>query len=414
MVPMTWIKQLALSDGLTQGTRVLGSRLGKMQTGLIVAEIALTMVLAVGAGLLIRSLVQLQKVDPGFKADHLLTTRIALPANMNSPRERLSAFWRELIEKLESVPGVESAAAASTLPLSGLGNVTPFKAVTPNKQEYLFSSNNVSANYLPSMRVPLLAGRHFSPSDREGNPVVILINEVFKRDVFGADDPIGKELEFPVNTFKKATVVGVVGNVHHTSLAAEPTREVYYSLEQVPVLTYSLVVRTKQDPAAMIKAIQQTVWSMDPNKGMAPFVTMDEVIKLSLTQERFRTFVFVLFSFVALILSAIGLYGVLSYMVSQRSREIGVRMALGAKQQDILKLILKRGIKLTAIGLVIGAAMTIVLTRVLKSLLFGVGAFDPLTLITVPVLMVMISSAASCVPAWRASRINPIHALRIE
>jgi len=415
IAPMTWMKQLALSDGLKQGTRVLGSRLGKMQTGLIVAEIALTMVLAVGAGLLIRSLVQLQKVDPGFKTDHLLTTRIALPsANLNSPRERLSAFWRELIEKLESVPGVESAAAASTLPLSGLGNVTPFKAVTPDKQEYLFSSNNVSANYLPAMGVPLLAGRHFSPFDRGGSPVVVLINEVFKREVFGADDPIGKELEFPVNTFKKATVVGVVGNVRHTSLAAEPTREVYYSLEQVPVLTYSLVVRTKQDPAAMIKAIQQTVWSMDPNKGMAPFVTMDEVIELSLTQERFRTFVFVVFSLVGLILSAIGLYGVLSYVVSQRNREIGVRMALGAKQQDILKLILKRGIKLSAIGLAPGAALTIGLTRALKALLFGVGAFDPLTLIAVPVLMLIICLAASCIPAWRASRVNPIRAIRSE
>jgi len=364
--------------------------------------------------LLIRSLVQLQKVDPGFKTDHLITTRIALPANKYTPRARLSVFWRELIEKLESVPGVESAAAASTLPLGGLGNITPFKAVTPNQQEYLFSSNNVSANYLPTMRVPLLAGRHFSPSDREGTPVVILINEVFKRDVFGAEDPIGKELEFPVNTFKKATVIGVVGNVHHTSLAAEPTREVYMSLEQVPVLNYSLVIRAKQDPAAMFKAIQKTVWSMDPNVGMAPFVNMEEVIKLSLTQERFRTFVLVVFSFVALILSAIGLYGVLGYMVSQRNREIGVRMAIGAERQDILKLVLKRGIKLCAIGLVIGATLTIVLTRALKTFLFGVDAFDPLTMIAVPSLMLIISLAASCFPAWRASRIDPIHALRNE
>ncbi|HEY8187827.1 MAG TPA: ABC transporter permease [Pyrinomonadaceae bacterium] len=414
IVPMTWIRHMAVSDSLKQGTRVLGSRLCKLQTGFIVAEIALTMVLAVAAGLLIHSMVQLQQVDPGFKADHLLTTRIAIPANKYTPREKLSAFWRELIEKLETVPGVESAAAASTLPLSGFGNVTPFKAVTADKKEYLFSSNNVSANYLPSMRVPLLAGRHFSSSDREGKPVVILINEVFKHDVFGADDPIGKELEFPVNTFKKATVVGVVGNVHQSSLAAEPAREVYMSLEQVPVLTYSLVVRTKQDPAAITKAIQQTVWSMDPNQGMASFVTMDEVIELSLTQERFRTFAFVSFSFVALILSAIGLYGVLSYVVTQRSREIGVRMALGAKQQDILKLILGRGIKLTAIGLAIGTGMTVVLTKVLNSLLFGIDAFDPVTWTTVPALMVMISIAASSIPAWRASRINPIHGLRSE
>jgi putative ABC transport system permease protein len=414
MVPMTWMKQLALSDSLKEGTRVLGSRLGKMQTGLIVAEIALTMVLAVGAGLLIRSLLQLQKVDPGFKTDHLITTRIALPANKYTPRERLSVFWRELIEKLESVPGIESAAAASTLPLGGLGNISPFRAVTPNRQEYVFFSSNVSANYLRTMKVPLLAGRHFSPFDREGSPVVILINEAFKRDVFGAEDPIGKELEFPVNTFKKATVIGVVGDVHQTSLATEPTREVYMSLEQVPVLNYSLVVRTKQDPAAMIKAIQKTVWSMDPNEGMAPFVAMEEVVKRSLTQERFRTFVFVVFSLVALILSAIGLYGVLSYMVSQRTREIGVRMAIGAEQQDILKLILQRGIKLCAIGLVIGAILTIGLTRALKAFLFGVGAFDPLTLITVPVLMLIISLAASCFPAWRASRVDPIHALRNE
>jgi predicted permease len=414
MAPMTWVKQMALSDSLKQGKRVLGSRLGKMQTGLIVAEIALTMALAVGAGLLIRSLFELQKVDPGFKTSHLLTTRIALPSNKYSSNEKLAAFWRELIPKLENLPGVESAAASSELPLSGLGNPTTFKAVTPDQREYGVTMHSVTPNYLPSMGVPLLAGRQLSATDKEGTPTVILINEVFRRDVFGAEDPIGKELQFPVNPFKSATVVGVVGNIHHSNLAAEPAREVYLPVEQGAVLTYSLAVRTRQYPTSMVKPIQQAVWSMNSNLGMASFITMDDMIQRGLTQERFRTFVFVLFSFLALILSAIGLYGVLNYVVSQRSQEIGVRMALGAKRQDILKLILKRGIKLSAIGLAIGAALTIILTKALKTLLFGVSAFDPLTLITVPALMLIISLAASCFPAWRASRIDPIHALRNE
>lgn len=414
IAPLTWIGQMSLSDNLKLGARVLGSRLGKMQTGLIVAEVALTMALTVGSGLLIRSLLQLQRVDPGFRTSYMLITRITLPFNKYSTNEKLAAFWRELMPKLEALPGVESAAASSEVPLSGLNNPTPFKAVTPDQREYATFMRSVTPNYLPTMGVPLLAGRQLSGTDKEGTPVVIIINEAFKRDVFGAESPIGKELQFPVNTFKKATVVGVVGNVHHTSLATEPAREVYMALEQGAVLSYSLVVRTRMEPARLVAPIQKVVWSMDPDEGMASFVTMDDMIQRGLVEERFRTFVFLLFSAVALILSAIGLYGVLSYVVSQKSREIGVRMALGARQQDIMKLILKRGVTLSTIGLVIGAAMTVTLASVLKSLLFGVTIFDPLTFIAVPALMIVISSVASYVPAWRGSRIDPVDALRNE
>jgi putative ABC transport system permease protein len=414
LVPMTWVGKMALSDNMKQGSRVLGSRLGKMQTGLIVAEIALTMVLVVGAGLLIRSLSLLQKVDPGFKSSHLLVTRITLPFNKYNTNEKLAAFWRELIPKLESLPGVEAAAASSELPLSGLNNPTAFKAVTPDQREYATYVRSITPNYIHAMGVPLLAGRELSPTDKDGTPVVILINDVFKHDVFGAENPIGKELQFPVNSFGKATVVGVVGNTHHTSLAAEPAREVYMAVEQGAILTYSLAIRTRQDPVALVRPVQQAVWSMDQSEAMASFVTMDDMIQSGLTQERFRTLVLVLFSIVAIVLSGIGLYGVLSYLVSQRSQEIGIRMALGAKQQDILRLILARGIRLSVVGMLVGAALAVILTRVLKSLLFGVSAFDPVTLIAVPVLLILIGSLASYAPAWRASRINPVYALRNE
>lgn len=414
MAPMTWIGKMALFDNMKQGGRVLGSRLGRMQTGLVVAEIALTMVLVVGAGLLIRTLSQLQKVDPGFNASHLLITRITLPFNKYNTNEKLAAFWRELMPKLESLPGVESAAATSEPPLSGLNNPTPFKAVTPDQHEYATYMRSITPGYLHTMGVPLLAGRPLSPSDKDGTPVAILINDVFKKDVFGSSDPVGKELQFPVNTFKKAVVVGVVGNVHHASLAAQPAREVYMALEQGAVLTYSLVIRTKQDPASLVRPVQEAVWSMDHDEAMASFVTMDDMIQRGLTQERFRTVVLGLFSVVAMILSAIGLYGVLSYLVSQRSQEIGIRMALGARQQDILRLILARGIRLSMVGLLLGAAMTVMLTSVLKSLLFGVSAFDPWTLTIVATLLIFIGLTASSVPAWRAARINPVHALRKE
>jgi putative ABC transport system permease protein len=414
-VPVLWTRKMAVTDDMKQSSRILSSGLGGAQTGLMVAEIAVTVVLLVGSTLLIRSLIQMENVDPGFRADHLLTTRVTLPffTRYNS-NEKLAGFWRTLIPKIESLPGVESAAITSELPLSGLNNPTPFKAITPDQKEYHTYVRSISPEFLATMRVPLLAGRNISPEDRENTTPVVVINDLFKRDVFGSQDPLGKHLIFPFDTTVDAVVIGVVGNFRHSSLAEQPFREVYMPVEQGAVLGYNLIVRTKTDPATLIKPVEAAVWSLDPDEAMAPFETMDEIVEKSLVQERFRTLILALFSGVALILAAIGMYGVLSYLVSQRSQEIGIRMALGAKQNDILRMVLARGLILNLVGMLIGGAMALGATRLINNLLFGISALDPLTFLGVLTLLILIGLVASSLPAWRAARIDPVCALRNE
>jgi putative ABC transport system permease protein len=413
-IPLFQTRKLIISDDMKTGSRRMTSGIGLMQTGLMVAEIAFTVTLLIGTGLLFRSLLQLQSVDPGFRTDHLLSTRIVLPFNRYNSYDRLSNFWRELLAKVEALPDVESAAAISEMPLGGLNNPTPFTATTEDKKVYFTYVRSVSPNYLQFMKVPLLAGRHISWEDRLETQRVVVINDVFKREVFGDQDPLGKHLVFPFERHQDCVVVGVVGNVHHASLAAPPAREAYVAIEQGPVLGYNLMVRTRPTPESLIRPIQQIVWSMDPDEAMAPFRTMDNLIYTGLTQERFRSLVVALFAFVALILSSIGLYGVLSYLVSQRTQEIGIRMALGAQRESILRLFLGRGARIAFVGLGVGLATALVLAKFLKSLLFGIKVTDPLTFGGVSLVIVLIGLAASLFPAWRATKVNPVYALRNE
>ena len=413
-VPLMQTRKLVISDDMKQGNRRLTSGIGFMQAGLMVAEIALTVTLLVGSGLLFRSLLRLQVVDPGFRTDHLLTTRIILPFNRYNSYDRLSGFWRDLIPKIEALPEVESAAAISEMPLGGLNNPTPFTATTEDQKIYFTYVRSVTPNYLHLMGVPLLAGRHISNEDRLDNQRVVVINEIFKREVFGDQNPLGKHLIFPFEAHQDTVVVGVVGNVHHASLATPPAREAYVAVEQGPVLGYNLIVRTRQSPEALIKPVQQIVWSMDPDEAMAAFRTMDNLIYTGLTQERFRSLTVALFALLALVLSSIGLYGVLSYLVSQRTQEIGVRMALGAQRKTILGLFLGRGAKIVFVGLVIGLVSAFSLATFLKSLLFGIKIFDPWTFIGVSFVIILIGLSASSFPAWRATKVNPVYALRVE
>lgn len=414
LIPLLQTRRLIISEDMKLGGRRLTSGIGLMQTGLMVAEIAFTVALLIGSGLLFRSLLQLQSVDPGFREDHLLTTRIVLPFSRYNSYERLASFWRQLIPKVEALPGVESAAEISEMPLSGLNNPTPFTATTDDQKVYFTYVRSVSPNYLHLMGVPLLMGRQMTWDDHFDSKGVVVINDVFKREVFGDQNPLGKHLVFPFETNSDVFVIGVVGNVRHANLAAPPAREVYVAMEQGPVLGYNLMIRTKQDPETLIKPVQQLVWSMDPDEAMAPFRTMDELVYTGLTQERFRSLVVALFALIALILSSIGLYGVLSYLVSQQTQEIGIRMALGAQRQSILRLFLGRGARIAVIGLAVGLATALLLAKFLKTFLFGIHVLDPLTFGGVSLVIIFIGLAASLFPAWRATKVNPVYALRTE
>jgi putative ABC transport system permease protein len=403
---------VSVGDSLKQGSRSISSGLGRMQTGLIVAEIACSLVLLIGAGLLLRSLDRLQRVDPGFRTANLLTTRIALPFAKYNDETKLAGFWHQALGNIANISGVEGEGIVSELPLSGLNNPTPFNAIAPSGQGYSTFVRSVSPDYLGIMDVPLREGRYISSEDRNGQPPVVVINDVFKREVFGEASPIGQHLKFQFDGSYDAVVIGVVGSVHHTSLAEQPFREVYLPLDQSTLVSYNLVVRTAGEPQAFIGQVRQAIWAVDRDQSIGPFLTMQQVVDQGLVSPRFGTFVLAIFSALALVLSAIGLYGVLSYLVSQRTREIGIRIAVGATRSQILGLILSKATRLTALGLLIGGVGAFAMTRLMAGLLFGVKAVDPITFLFSPLLLAVIAFMASYIPARRAFLIDPVRALR--
>jgi len=404
----------SVGEALKQGSRSLGSGLGRVQTSLIVAEVAFSLVLLIGAGLLVRSLAQLQRVDPGFRTTNLLTTRVALPFAKYNDEYKLAGFWHQALSNIANLPGVRGEGIVSELPLSGLNNPTPFKANAPSGLSYTTFVRSVSADYLKTMDVPVREGRYLTADDRNGSQPVVVINDVFKREVFGDKSPIGQRLTFQFNAPYEAVIVGVVGSVHHTSLAADPSREVYLPLDQSTLESYSLVVRTAGEPQTLVIPVREAIWAVDRDQSIGPFVTMLQVIDAGLVSPRFDTFVLAIFSAITLILSAVGLYGVLNYLVAQRTREIGIRMAVGANRSQILRLIVGKAASLTGLGLLIGGAAAFAVTRLLSDLLFGVKAVDPLTFLIGPLLLAAIAMLAAYVPARRASRVDPVLALRNE
>jgi len=269
------------------------------------------------------------------------------------------------------------------------------------------------------MRIPLRSGRLLNHDDRKSAPRVVVINEQFRKDVFGSQDPIGQKLTFDFRERLEkdnyqAVVVGVVGDVRHTNLASPPFREAYLPLEQSPLFNYDLVVRTKVNSQSIAGDLKRAIWSLDRDESVGTIRTLDEVVELGLTQPKFRGYLLAGFAAMALILSAAGLYGLLNFLVSQRNREIGIRLALGASSRDILGLVLGRGIGLTMAGLCLGLLAALALTRLLKTLMYAIGIDDPLTFATGAVLLIVVGFLASYLPARRAIRLNPVDALRSE
>jgi putative ABC transport system permease protein len=422
LAPALHISRLNLNDSLKDGGKsesgqASGSR--RLRNTLVVSEIALAVVLLASAGLLIRSFLRLQQVDRGFNTDNVLTMVIRLPDRYREDPQVIN-FFNQTLERVRQLPTVRSAGMVNFLPLyGGLGSNTGFKILgqpePPPGQGPSTDVRVVDAGYFGTMGIPLLRGRNFSGAEQREPKRVILINEALARQYFPDQNPIGQRLD--VVMFDEPTpteIIGIVGNVRYDSLVDEAPPAVYFPH---PDLTYSfmtLVVRTDGDPAAIAPAIQREIRELDPNQPVSDVRTMNQVMSEWVARSRFNTLLLGLFAGLATLLSAVGIFGVMNYSVALRTRELGLRLAVGAQPRQVLLLVLKQGLALTVVGVVLGLAAAFALTRLLSGLLFGVAAVDVTTFSSISLLLVLVSLLACYLPARRAMRIDPLSALRYE
>jgi len=390
---------------------------------LVVAEVAVAVVLLVGAGLLMRSFQRLRQVDIGFKPDKLLTMRMVLPMPKYAKPENRRAFYDELLRRVDELPGVESAGMISFLPLSTSGMKFSFSVEgrnQPNDMQLPFALYRVvSPDYFNALGVALQRGRLFDSRDSATSTPAIIINRHLAEQFWPGEDPTGKRLKIgPADSPNPwATVVGVVGNVRQAGLYGELLPELYvpYAQERRPwVAPRDLVVRVNGDSAALTGAVREAVWAVDKDQPVSNVRTMDQVFAAAVSRERFQMLLLALFATLALVLACVGLYGVISYAVAQRTHEIGVRMALGAQSRDVLRLVIRQGMVLTVAGLLLGIGVGLLATRVMADMLFGVTATDAVTFASVGGLLVVVAFLACYVPARRATKVDPLIALRYE
>ena len=408
-----------LKDGGRGSTE--GSRRNRIRNVLVVAELAMAVVLLVGAGLLIQSLWRLQKVNSGLRPENLLTFNIGLPeSKYNSDRQ--SQFFIDLKSRLESMPGVQSASTIFPLPLSGDRFSISFEIEgrpLPPKDHPSADFFTTGVGYFRAMGIPIVKGRDFDDRDKHGSTPVIIITETFARQYFPNEDPIGKRIHPGISTIEgedstMREIVGVVGDVRNRGLSTEARAAYYVPQTQLPFSQMVAVVKTNSEPRGFIPGVTKEVASMDQDIPLFGVKSMEEYLSASVAAPRFSTTLLSIFAAVALVLTIVGLYGVMSYSVAQRTNEIGIRLALGAQSRDVLLMIVKQGSMLIALGLVIGLAGAFALTRLISSLLFGVTAKDPFTFAAVAVLLAIVGLLACYVPALRATRVEPMDALRCE
>jgi putative ABC transport system permease protein len=392
-------------------SRLLGS--------LVVSEIALALVLLVGAGLMIRSLQRLQAVEPGFDSERLLTMRFNLPTQ-KYPREQIGVFNQQLRERLQALPGVQAVALSTDLPLSGNTSAGPIelegKTSVPSDSEIRMFRHRVTPGFFATLGIPLLKGRDFTADDHAQAPGVVIISEALARRCWPGEDALGKRLREEGASNPWVSVVGVAADVKYRGLPNNPNADpdVYFPLLQRPNNNLSLAVRTAAEPANLTATIRQELQKLDPNLPVYNVMTMAQQVARQTTQARFSAWLLGIFGALALALAAVGIYGVMSYLVTQHTREIGIRMALGAQARDVLKLVVGQGLALTLIGVGVGLIGALALTRLMKTLLFGVSATDPLTFAVIALLLVSIALLACWIPARRATKVDPVIALQCE
>jgi len=406
---------------LKNGVRQIGSdiRSRRLREGLVIAELALAVVLLVGAGLMLRSFAGMRRIDTGFDGRDVVTMRVTLPFQRYSAPGSSTRFFDQVVRRVSALPGVQSAGVVSFLPFAELGAATGFtiggRPVPPPGQGFVTDVRVSDLGYFASMRIPLRRGRWFTDREMRERSDVVIVNEALARQYFGSQDPIGQRLTIAMNDPVVPTeIIGVVGDARYADLTATTRPMTYWPHPQLPYNTMTLTVRAAASPLTLAAAVQREIQSLDKDQPVSDVRTMDQWMSRALSRERFSSMLLAAFAGLALLLASIGIYGVMSYAVSQRQSEIGVRLALGAEPDRVRRLILGAGLKLVASGLAIGLAAGLILSRSLTSLLYQTSLADPETIGAVTLLLAAVATLAIYLPARRASRLNPIVALRAD
>jgi putative ABC transport system permease protein len=416
ILPAIQLSYSDFSSSLKEGGRTSSSGRSVLRQVLVTAEVALALVLSIGAGLTIKSLVHLSFVDPGFKTANLLTMRLDVPGAKYATGEQRAMFYDTVRERIAALPGVAGAAYVSQLPLSGQNNDNFFEiegrpAHEPGKG-VTAQTRYVAAEYFSTMGIPILRGRGFTAQEARDGAAVVLINEALARQYFPNQDPIGHRILLNEGAVRAYELVGIVGDIRHFQLAVEPADEMYVPSVRGPQA--NLVVRTRVEPASVVRLLREQVWAVDKDLPLSSVRTMDEIIDGSVGGGRFMMYVLGLFSIIAVTLAAIGIYGVISYAVTQQIHEMGLRMALGARRWDVLSLVMRRGLILTGIGIVLGLFAAAPLTRTMSEQLYQVSTTDAQTFALTSGLLLVIALLSSYIPARRATKVDPMVALRHE
>jgi len=408
------------NEALKQGGRGAGGGGSFLRSCLVVAEISISLALLVGAGLMARSFQRLLAVHPGFQTERILTFDVTLPwAKYN--REQAGRFFQQSLERVATLPGAQSVGATTVLPLSDENNARYFTGedrVNHSPNDYTLANHRlISPGYLQTLGVPLIKGRHLSEQDLNDVAPVVIINQAFARAFFAGQEPLGKRLkmgETADSPFPWMTVIGVVGDIKHVSLEAETRPEIYrpFLRQRDTERKMTFAVRTAQEPETLTSAIRRQIQSLDSDQSIANVSAMEQLFDRSVARRRFSLLLFGVFAITALALAGAGIYGVISYTVAQNTREIGIRVALGAQTNDVLRLVIGQGMSLALIGVSIGLIVSFALTRLMASLLFGVSATDSLTFIVTPLLLASVVLLACWIPARRAMKVDPLVALR--
>jgi predicted permease len=413
LVPLLQVRRLDLNHSLKESARTLaGSGSRRLRAPLVWSEVALAFVLLIGAALLMQTFARLRGVNAGFRTANVLTLRIPPSAAHREPG-RMAAYQREILRKITAIPGVVSAGFTNHIPLVVKGDISGIGAEGRDpKERFQCNSRMAGPGYLRAMGIPLLRGRDLDERDAEGAPYTVLINETLARTLWPDRDPIGRRIFFTTDV--SAQVVGVVGDIHQSGLDVPPKPEFYVSALQAGPGASSLAIHTSVDPSSLAQPVRKAIWSIDPDQPITQLATMEEILDKEVFQRRVQTILVAVFAGVALLLAAIGLYGVLSYLVGRQIPEIGVRMALGAAPGDIVRRVVGHGLRLTAIGLGFGIAGALAVSRLLTSVLFGVKPTDPVTYAAVALALLATAAIASYLPARRAMRVDPMVALRAD